>query len=131
MGKSRKVVIPQFVADYIEEHKEKRSVLTSVLTNDYYYMNKELDDWLCSEDNQELLALAWIYKDYKIRKEKVYTAKLKSTGEYLCYDRDSKKLTHSYVSDDIAKNSDLCHLTEQALKKYFAWDTKAYKIDEV
>lgn len=131
MGKSRKVVIPQFVADYIEEHREKRSTLTSLLTNDYYYMNKEIDNWLCSKDNQELLALAWIYKDYEIGKEKVYTAKLKSTGEYMCYDRETKRLTHSYVSDDIAKKSDLCHFTEQTLRKHFAWDTKAYEIDEV
>ena len=131
MGKSRKVVIPQFVADYIEEHREKKSTLTSVLTNDYYYMNKEIDNWLCSKDNQELLALAWIYKDYEIGKEKVYTAKLKSTGEHLCYDSETKRLTHSYVSDDEAKISDLYHFTEQILKKHFAWDTKAYEIDEV
>lgn len=63
---------------------------------------------------------------------KLYTAKLKLTGEYLYYDKEIDKILHHFgVSDDRVKELDGYHFTEDDLVKYHLWGNPDYDIDEV
>lgn len=76
-----KPVIPQFVADWIEECKAKeKRLLTAIL-----YTPEKVNSWVDNSENQELFALAWIL-GYEVEEEKKYTVSLKGLGknaEYL------------------------------------------------
>lgn len=66
-----------------------------------------------------------------IEKEKVYTAKLKSTNEYLNYDKNYKEIRHFKVPNDVANKVEGYHFTEDELNKYNAWKNEAYEVNEV
>ena len=75
-----KPVVPQFIADYIDSEQKSCSTLSEVLGNMYY--EQRITDWFYV--NSETFAKALLY-GYEIEKEKLYRAKNKQTGEYLCY----------------------------------------------
>lgn len=79
---------------------------------------------------KERLVNAILY-GYEIEKEKLYTAKLKLTNEYLHYDEEYKKLHHYDVPDDIANEIKGYHFTEDDLVKYHIWGNNAYEVNEV
>ena len=62
-----KPVIPQFVADWIEECKAKEKRLLTALL----YTPEKVNSWVDNSENQELFALAWIL-GYEVEKEKKY-----------------------------------------------------------
>jgi len=75
-----KPVIPQFVADWIEECKAKeKRLLTAIL-----YTPEKVNSWVDNSENQELFALAWIL-GYEVEKEKQYRIKLKSNSKEIDY----------------------------------------------
>lgn len=67
-----KPVIPQFVADWIEECEEKEKTLL----NSLLYTPEGVNSWVGNSDNQELFARAWI-EGYEVEKEKRYLVKAK------------------------------------------------------
>lgn len=77
-----KVKVPQFVADWIEQCKEKeKSLLKSLL-----YTPEKVNSWVDNSENQELFALAW-FDGYTIE-EKRYRVKMKaikSNSQYLVF----------------------------------------------
>lgn len=75
--KSNKVVIPQFVAKWLEDCKEKKQSLYSALQD-----CDSVNNWLDIEGNEELFARAWL-DGYDVEQEKRYEVKLKNTGDYL------------------------------------------------
>lgn len=85
-----KPVIPQFVADWIEECKAKeKRLLTAIL-----YTPEKVNSWVDNSENQELFALAWIL-GYEVEKEKRYTVVMKETKQPLYYNAMDKKLFFS------------------------------------
>lgn len=84
----------------------------------------------CQDDLKERLLNAVLY-GYEVEKEKFYTAKLKSTGEYLHYDEDYNKVHHTFAFDTVAKQSKHYHFTKAELVKYSAWENDAYDVKEV
>lgn len=75
-----KPVIPQFVAEWIEQCKAKeKSLLTAIL-----YTPEGVNSWVGNSDNQELFARAWIF-GYEIEQEKKYTVSLKGLGKNVEY----------------------------------------------
>lgn len=79
-----KVVVPQFVADWIEECKNDDFHLFGAMEG-ISLNQKKLDYWFREDDNMELFARAWL-DGYTVEKEKKYTVKVKATKEYLCDD---------------------------------------------
>ncbi|EAD9128456.1 DUF1642 domain-containing protein, partial [Listeria monocytogenes] len=70
------VVVPRFVADWINHCKQK--VYDLFLSMDYEDsdMSYEMHNWLTfSDDNQELLARAWL-DGYEVEKEPLYYVRL-------------------------------------------------------
>ena len=72
----QKVIIPQFVADWIEECEEKEKTLL----NSLLYTPEGVNSWVGNSDNQELFARAWI-EGYEVEKEKRYRVKMKGNIE--------------------------------------------------
>ena len=75
--KSNKVVIPQFVAKWLEDCKEKEQSLYSALQD-----CDSVNNWLDIEGNEDLFARAWL-DGYEVEWEKRYKVKLKNTDDYL------------------------------------------------
>lgn len=76
----QKVVVPQFVADWIEEAKTIYSLFGGIT-----FGGIELNKWLAIDDNQEIFALAWIL-GYEVEEEPKYTVRVKGIegyGQYL------------------------------------------------
>ncbi|WEA56796.1 DUF1642 domain-containing protein [Pediococcus pentosaceus] len=75
LDEPKKVVIPQFVADWIEEYSKWCShlgIVNQIISNKAV----ENDGWLNSGDNQELLLNA-ITNGYEVEKEPKYLVKIK------------------------------------------------------
>lgn len=121
-----KPIVPQYVADMIIERKKLKQGIVTAIRNLSVY--EEAFAWV--RKNQETFAKAWLY-GYRVKKEKLYTAKLKSTGEYMHLDRDYKDFYHIRVSRDIAQTCKHYHFTRIELMERRAWENDAYEVEEV
>ena len=73
--KSKKVKIPQFVAEIIEYYKRHNATLYDALREKNF--NKQYNEWLMNEqDAYNKVARAWL-DGYEVEKEKRYTVKIK------------------------------------------------------
>ncbi|MGC4431593.1 DUF1642 domain-containing protein [Streptococcus suis] len=70
----------------------------------------------------ETFARAWL-DGYDIEKEKLYTAKLKLTDEYLAYDNDN--VEYYFTDKEMASK-----FTEEEFKKMKFWDNPAFEVKE-
>lgn len=76
LDEPQKVVVPQFVADWIEECKNDDFHLFGAM--EAISLNqKKLDYWFREDDNMELFARAWL-DGYEVKKEKQYIVSLKN-----------------------------------------------------
>nr|DAF10125.1 MAG TPA: Protein of unknown function (DUF1642) [Caudoviricetes sp.] len=85
LDEPQKVIIPQFVADWIEECEEKEKTLL----NSLLYTPEGVNSWVGNSDNQELFARAWI-EGYEVEKEPKYTVKIKATKHYFAKDGNGR-----------------------------------------
>lgn len=86
---TKKVTVPQYVADYIKYTKETEWDLQEAMDNIAYEDNKDLRKWF--NDNIETFARAW-FDGYKVEKEKRYLVKLKAVDQYLVSAKDENFL---------------------------------------
>ena len=82
-----KPVVPQFVADWIEECKDDDFHLFGAM-EEMSLHQKKLDYWFREDDNMELFARAWL-DGYTVEKEKRYRVKMKNAyynkhPQFLC-----------------------------------------------
>nr|WP_283769937.1 DUF1642 domain-containing protein [Streptococcus gallolyticus] len=126
LDEPKKPVIPQFIDTWIQGAKYNGFDLYEAMTDDE--MSDKVVTWIVC--NSETFAKAWFY-GYEVEKEKLYTAKLKSTNEYLHYDKNYKKILHFRVPDDVVNQKEAYHFTEDDLIKYYAWENEAYDVKEV
>lgn len=126
-----KVKIPQFVADIIEEYKDKGAPIIDIFTEKNF--NKKYNWWLATSPNAyDRTARAWLY-GYEVKKEKLYTARLKINGK----ERDSyiNRVIESgeiYLSNLTSIEGKLqVHFTQTELKELHYWDNPAFEIEEV
>ncbi|HEM5896490.1 TPA: DUF1642 domain-containing protein [Streptococcus suis] len=109
----QKVVVPKFVAEWIEEAKNRYLCLVDALVSD---LNPtEVDEWLYGEDdkNQETFARAWL-DGFEIEQEKLYTVEL-FNGQPLVEVNNIL-----YFSSDLAASN--AHVSKDKLEKAgFGW----------
>lgn len=92
LDEPKKVMIPQFVADWIENCKRGLSLRQAI---SQVHVGIELDDWLMEVDadgafvNQETFARAWL-DGYEVEEEKRYLVKIKATKHYFVKDGNGK-----------------------------------------
>ena len=89
LDEPQKVVVPQFVADWIEESKKHCKNVVEFFK--YKYPNTEMIKWIESEKRFDLIARAWL-DGYEVEKEKRYWVKLKAVDQYLVSAKDEKFL---------------------------------------
>lgn len=70
----QKVVVPKYVADWIEESKQSCKNVVEFFK--YKYKNIEMIKWIESEKRYDLIARAWL-DGYEVEKEPKYIVKLK------------------------------------------------------
>ena len=93
LDEPQKLVVPQFVADWIKYCKCTGVELQHALNMEdlyfYNYANQKddlkLKEFFESENNQDLFARAWL-DGYEIEKEKQYLVKIKATKHFFARD---------------------------------------------
>jgi hypothetical protein len=130
----QKPVVPQFVAEWIESKKEYFSDSSAI----YMYDNLTLDNnggyyhdvWLWAIAHHHDFIKAW-HDGYEIEKEKLYTAMLKISGEYLRIDCngnfDHFRVCKKYILDGARGYQ----FTEDDLVKYHILGNDNYEVEEV
>lgn len=82
---TKKVTVPQFVADWIEYCKTNGIALGYAIYCSGQASDKKDYDWVVeSLENQETFARAWL-DGYEVEKEKRYTVKMKNLRALFCY----------------------------------------------
>ena len=90
INKPEKPVVPQFVADFYDSIKDDFEYKVYELCLQYKHRGDELPQgvawWFGDSRNKPIETLVMMHKfGYEVEKEKLYRAKNRHTGEYLCY----------------------------------------------
>lgn len=131
LDEPQKVVVPQFVAEYIKWAKKEDFHLLGAMNRENF--DKKLDDWFYTDDNIELFARAWL-DGYEVEKEKRYLVKMKdvdSRTNYLYYGLGSKSwLFKTKLIDGLFRKS---HTRKELEEAGFGWvfDCPGIEIEEV
>lgn len=127
-------VVPQFVADWYEENKNDFEYNLYRLCIDFYErkLHEDLHEWFDNDKNKPIEVLVLMNKfGYEVEKEKLYTVRLKATGEFIYF----KKLFQCYNSGTsvkpVAHDNKEYHHAENVLKELLFWDNPAFEIKEV
>lgn len=118
------VVVPQTMADFIEEYKEEFKLYGAFYEIEKSYgPGTEIYDWVFQKLNgQDLFARAWI-DGYTVEKEKKYIIKhidmsklYTDVSLYLAHGF-YKELDHVFYKDVNVHNADECHFTQSEIDK--------------
>ncbi|UUM61470.1 DUF1642 domain-containing protein [Streptococcus suis] len=126
----QKVVVPKFVADWLEWCKENSFTLSEALSakeNKSDDLQTAVNEWLTS-NREDLFAQAWLF-GFEIEQEKLYTVEVVGTGQYLDLVERYKK--QGYVFTD---TEDPLLFTKSELEAAgFGWvfDCNGVKVVEV
>lgn len=90
LDETQKVIVPQFVADYIKYAIENDWDFQDLFKRIEDEEDEELLRWVYHERNQETLAAAWI-NGYTVEKEKRYIVKMSATKQPLFYNNMYEK----------------------------------------
>lgn len=94
LDEPEKVVIPQFVADAIEDAREHTSELEQAFQFVWWNDSDEFTEWYGKKSNRDVFARAWI-EGYEVEKEKRYRISMprarnhKNHAQILC-EKDEK-----------------------------------------
>lgn len=134
LDEPEKPIIPQFVADWLEVCKENLGFgLSSAMSHSTSAMKKQpnkVKGWFNLKDNQETFAKAWLY-GYEVEKEKLYTVRLKVSGEYLNSEKANKRYMMGSTNKNFVKELKSYCYTQAELKELNIWDNPAFEVEEV
>jgi len=125
----QKVVVPQFVADWIEECKAKRKSLLGALL----YTPEGVNSWVGNSENQETFARAWL-DGYEVEKEPKYTVRVKGINGYGQYlNKASSSKTYCFASEIEKYGYKTKHTRKELEDAGFGWvfDCPGIEIKEV
>lgn len=120
--KRERVTVPQYVADFITEHKKLGHTLSYSID---MCMSDRVAEWYW--DNSELFARAWL-DGYEVEQEKRYEVKLKNTDDYLVKTNNNDYRFYNNIYTTRRK-----HTREEMEKAGFGWvfDCEGIEIEEV
>ena len=131
LDEPQKVVVPQFVADYIDISKFYVRTLHYALENSPEKVNL----WLCENEinRQNTFARAWL-DGYEVEKEKRYTIRFKNIRKetrYLKYDRVVENWY--FGVEQCSKETKISHTRTELEEVGFGWvfDCEGIEIEEV
>lgn len=132
-----KPVVPQFVADWYEEHKDRLDYdLWEYLVDWNYQKPCDFKDWMASGGKAEpVITLVNMHQfGYEVEKEVRYRVRFKNIGgsySYLNYDTEEKVFKLSSGDESVYFKT---KFTKKALEdNYFGWvfDCEGIEIEEV
>ena len=121
-----KVVVPQFVADWIEWCKKNKITFLgadTAICNNKNIRSLDASGWAMK--NQETFAKAWLY-GYEIEKEKLYLASFRDTNQYLGW---NEKLGEWFMSGSPFTSG--VEQTQETWEGVGIWNNPAFEIKEV
>lgn len=136
INEPQKIAVPQFVADFYESIKNDFEDGVYELCVQFYEDESEpstnLYRWFDRDDSKpiETLVKMKLY-GYEVKKEKLYTAKLKISGEFLRLDCNGKFGHFRADGEYISSVAKAYHFTRDNLVKYHIWGNDSYEINEV
>ncbi len=130
-----KPVVPQFVADWYEDHKDDFNYSLYDLCFKYSErkLNVDLHKWFRDDDNKPFETLVMMHKfGYEVEKESLYTVRFSSeylSNLYIGIYRKTYRVGLSVlpVNDEQTKS----WFTEWELKKFNFWENPAFIVDKV
>ena len=131
LDEPRKVTIPQFVADWIEEGKKHCKDVSDLF--DFDFTNEKVGNWFLQERPFDLVARAWL-DGYEIEKEKRYYVRFKFIEEAYSYLTLIKHLnTWTLTSIKIDKKFRTEHTKKQLEEAGFGWvfDCEGIEVEEI
>ena len=123
-----KPVIPQFVADWIEEGRKHCEDVSDLFGFDF--TNEEIGNWFLQEKPFDLVARAWL-DGYEVEKEKRYIVKLKNNTKEVDYLVDTVNNGFRFYSTIYTKYR--AHTRKELEDAGFGWvfDCPGIEIEEV
>lgn len=121
-----KVVVPQFVADWIEWCKKNKITLLgadTAICNNKNIRSLDASGWAMK--NQETFAKAWLY-GYEIEKEKLYLASFRDTNQYLGW---NEKLGEWFMSGSPFTSG--VEQTQETWEGVGIWNNPAFEFKKV
>nr|DAK37940.1 MAG TPA: Protein of unknown function (DUF1642) [Caudoviricetes sp.] len=126
---TQKVKIPQFVANIVEEYKERNAPIIDIFTEKKY--NKEYDWWLATSLNAyDRVARAWL-DGYEVEKEKQYRVKMLGLYEKECYLKKGARTGIWWFGCKVNDDSDK-HTRKELEQSGFGWvfDCPGIEVEE-
>ena len=121
-------VVPQFVADWYEEHKDNFEYSIQCLCVHGCLPVRKIQTWFDNEDNKPIETLVMMHKfGYKVKKEKLYTVELPNPNGggyikvYLGKYQNGKVGLYEWNGYSFWKQEEKAQLTEAEIKEDFAW----------
>ena len=131
LDEPEKVTIPQFVADVIEDAREKSPELEDALHYTWGNGTKKFTEWYNKKSNRDIFARAWL-DGYEVEKEKRYSVKIRGEikENLLVYGLGINRYFFARTYDSTKRNE---HTREQLEKAGFEWvfDCQGIEIKEV
>ena len=129
----KKPVVPQFVADWYEEHKDNfEDGVYDLFVKFYEYeyrrnLSTDLLEWFDSDDNKPIVTLVKMKLfGYEVEKEKLYLASFRDTDQYLGW---NEKLGEWFMSCSPFTSG--VEQTQETWEGVGIWNNPAFEITEV
>ena len=129
-----KPVVPQFVADWYEDHKGNFEIYLSELCINFTChrerLNDKLANWYEQLENKPIQTLVNMHQfGYEVKKEKLYTVELPNPNSFSLIILRRNEEGKIYISFNIPnlekwKTDENIQLTESEIKKDFEWAWK-------
>lgn len=130
LDEPQKPVVPQFVADWIEECKNDDFHLFGAMEG-ISSNQKKIDYWFREDDNMELFARAWL-DGYEVEKERRYLVKIKGIAcPYLNHDTINELWFYNQKIEGAYTKTQ--HTRKELEEANFGWvfDCPGIEIEEV
>lgn len=125
--KPEKPVIPQYVAEWYEGHKNNFEYNLYRLCINFHErkLHEDLHEWFNNDKNKPIEVLVLMHKfGYEVEKEKLYTVELPNPNnlDYLMLQKDRRgKISVAWYCTDSWREDERVRLTESEIKKDFEW----------
>lgn len=127
----QKPVVPQFVADWIEEAKKSCRDVFDLFEFDF--TNKEVGEWFLEEKPFDLVARAWL-DGYEVEKEKRYRVKMKGMNKSSTILKLDEITGSWYLGEDAEYSyTKTAHTRKELEDAGFGWvfDCEGIELEEV
>lgn len=130
LDEPRKVTIPQFVADWIEEGRKHCKDVSDLF--DFDFTNEEVGNWFLQEKPFDLVARAWL-DGYTVEQDKRYRVKMKKVGDISFLNHDLQSGSWLINNGDNGEIFKTHHTRKELENAGFGWvfECPGMEVEEV